>query len=649
MFNAKLIQDPDNELEFILQFQEIKRDDGLAVRVRLLDGSKFFIPLYSGTVLLPLTFSEPQEPDAPVQAWVRFTLSGLLEKCGATNLNSRVLEFLLADGDTEEFVAWDEDAPNIEIKTPRLTYTLCPGSGKNMVLRLGWNDMKIPCEMSPREKDLRVCLETSHPGELVLCHRIEHDTVRFDSRTCYAGHGRNEYHIAYQDLIGLSTADNDLFSLYFRLPANSAAPSIFCRVTTEQESEKCKLTDHQITACKIKDKTASVEVRRIRPKVATEVEVLEEAMAFRIPELVCDGIKLRRIISFPASQDGPERKLFQPDAWEFPGNQIPLNAWERLRPQHQLVFQVMAQIQGSEHLLTSAEPWEHIWELERQTVTLTGDEKGFYLKVSQKANKIRLGILGTCMTRWAFSRKYTDAYRSLYDVTFAHFWPSAFSLMEEPIPFPEERYADYPELEQGFARREYEKTSLKELAEAQCEYVLLDFFVDAIHGPRRMKDGKFIGYKAYAKDFYQDYLLFDSEKYFMDSNGYFEAWKAYADRLIDELKSIMPENRIVLATGGLTHYFLSEDGQVKCFDGKTFKGSYMTKHSINGLNYLWDRMNAYFIAKLPGAQVLNMRQYNFLAHDRNPGNVRPYHYQNGYYRAMSAELSRIVLWDRQNP
>lgn len=649
MFNAKLIQDPDNELEFVLWLEDVKPDTNPDVRVRLLDGSKFFIPLYSGSVLLPVEFSVPAEPDAPVRAWVRFTLSGLLDKCGATNLNSRVCEFLLKDGDREEFVAWEENASPLEIKTTRLSYTLCPGSGRNLVLRLNWNEQRIPCEMTLREEDLRVRLETSHPGELVLCHRIERDTVRFDGRICYAGHGQNEYRISYRELIGLTTTDSDLFSLYFRLPANSAAPSFFCRVVTEQESEKYMLPGHQITAFKIKDQTASIEVRRNWDMTPVKVEVLENAAAFCPNDLACDAIKLRQIISFPASQDGPARKLIQPDAWVFPGNQIPLDTWQQLRPRNDLIFQVVAQIQGSEHRLTAAEPWEHTWELDLQTVTLTGSEKGFTLRVSQKANKIRLGILGTCMTRWAFSRKYTDAYRSLYDVTFAHFWPSAFSLMEEPIPFPEERYAEYPEQEQSFVRREYEKTSLKELEEARCEYVLLDFFVDAIHGPRRMKDGKFIGYKAYAKDFYQDYLLFDSEKYFMDTNGYFEAWTKYADRLIDELKRIIPENRIVLATGGLTHYFLSEDGQIKCFDGKTLKGSYMTKHSINGLNYLWDRMNAYFIGKLPGAQVLDMRQYSFLAHDRNPGDVRPYHYQNGYYRAMSAELSRIVLWDRQNP
>ena len=217
------------------------------------------------------------------------------------------------------------------------------------------------------------------------------------------------------------------------------------------------------------------------------------------------------------------------------------------------------------------------------------------------------------------------------------------------MTYPEEFYAGYPETEQRYVRREYEKTSFRELAEAQCEYVLLDFFVDAIHGPRRLKDGKFIGYKAYAKDFYQDYLMFDSEKYFVDSTGYFEAWKEAADRMIDELVKIFPQNRIVLATGGLTHYYLDENGVICCFDGKSFRGSSMTKHSINSLNYLWDKMNAHFISRLPGAQLLHMRQYNFLAHDRNPANVRPYHFVNEYYRTMSAELSRIVLWDRQNP
>lgn len=646
MFNAKIKQNPEEHLEFVLYFEDLDQKKAPRLRVRLVDARKFFMPLYGPVVDLPLVFSDPLGMDA----WVRVPLARILNQCGATNLNSRVLEFQLLYDGMEEFVSCGESFQPIEVEDKLLTYKLCQGSGGNLVLRLVWKEHLIECEMVPEKDEFVVDLNAKQPGQLVLRHRIEHDIVWYDGETAYEVQPPYQCRIPYQDLMERMSADNDMFSLFYLVSARNDAPAYYYRVVTEQDASRCKKGDYQFTACKIKNGTASLECRRSRQQaVISATELTDDGVTLRFAGQAGGAVKLRRVISFPGSRDGGERKFAQENALVFEDTHVTVDHWGHLHQRHPLLFQMILETPEGECWVVAGEPMEHVWELEHQTVTLIASPKGAFLRVVERGNRIRLGILGTCMTRWAFSRKYTDAYRSLYEVPFAHFWPSAFSLTEEPIDFPAEQYAEYTDQEDLCVRREYGKTSMKELAEADCEYVLLDFFVDAIHGPRRMKDGKFIGYKAYGKDFYQDFLMFDTEKFYIDSNGYFEAWKKAADRMMEELTKIFPQNRIVLATGGLTHYYLSEEGKIECFDGKTLRGSAMTKHSINSLNYLWDRMNAYFIEKLPGAQVLNMRQYNCLAHDNNPANVRPYHYVNEYYRIMSAELSRIVLWDRQNP
>ena len=643
MYNAKLTQNPDNLLEFSLSFEGLKPEQTPVLRVRSVDAEKFFMPLYGGITDLPLTVSH-----SAGTAQVTFSLPRLLNACGVTNLNCRVLEFLLKDDAAEDFVACPDGLDPIRVESGPLAYRLCPGSGGNLVLRLNWQEILVKCEIKAGQDAFTVEVKENQPGELVLRHRIEHDTVRFDGNTLYKAQTPRQYRIPCRDLIGGMTTDSDLYSLYYRIPSREDAPGYCCRVITDQAPVKCKMGDYQLTARKLKNGTASFDCCRVRQQAAiSSIKMGSSIVSLSLSDK--SAIKLRRIITMPGSRDGEERKFFQEDeAWSFPNGRIPLTTWEKFHQRDTLEFQVIAESEDEEYLVVSEEAVEQTWELAHQTAVLTADPEGCFLRIRERENRIRLGILGTCMTRWAFSRGHTDAYRSLYDVTFAHFWPSVFSLMEEPGVFPGDRYAGYPEKEQKFVRREYEKTSLKELEKARCEYVLVDFFVDAIHGPRRMKDGKFIGYKAYAKDFYQDHLIFDTERYFLDSNGYFEEWKKRADRLISALTRIIPQNRIVLATGGLTHYYLDENGTIQCFDGKTLRGSSMTKHSINGLNYLWDQMNAYFLARLPGAHALHMREYNFPAYDESSANVRPYHFLDEYYRTISAELSRIILWDRQN-
>lgn len=644
MFNATIAQNPANELEFTLKFDNVKQHPKTVLRVQLVDADKFFMPCYSGHCIEPITAAADN-----ASSQVTFVLPQILERCGATNLNSRVLEFSLVTDSADDFVTCGTEFKDIVVKTPLVVYRLAQGKGKNLVLRLEWVVPVVSGTLTLQDDHLAVQVAAKRPGSLMLRHRIEHDIVCYDRETRYEAQQPNQFAIPYRDLINQATTDRDLFSLFYRCPATATTPSFYYRVVTAEEFTKKRYDKNLITACHVRDKTASISVHRVwQTAKVDKVKYANDSLTFTLGGSVPRALKLQRMVTLPTDDITATRTLLQRDATVISGSTLPLTNWQQYHQSIPMEYRLLAEIDGLDCKLVAEKPYEKTFELSHQTVTLTGNSDGFLLRVTEKPKKVRLGILGTCMTRWAFSSKYTNAYQTVFDVPFAHFWPSVFSLTEDPMPYPKKTYANYPQREEPFVRREYEKTSMKELKDAKCEYVLVDFFVDAIHGPRKLPDGKFIGYKAYACDFYQDFLMFDSEKYFLESNDYFERWTQAADKLIDELLAIFPQNRIVLATGGLTHHYLSEEGKIQCFDGLTLRSSYMTKHSINALNYLWDKMNAYFITKIPGAHVLSMREYDFLAHDRNPANVRPYHFQQSYYRTMSAELSRVILWDKQN-
>ena len=646
MFIAEVIYNQEDALRFFLQFPGLKPDENTALRVQLVDADKFFMPSFSGFCVIPVR--EVAET-GPEMARAEIPILQILEQCGATNLNSRVMEFVLCHQGQESFVYCSEQFSQTVINTKVVSCSICLGTGKNLIMRMEWKIPKLEGTFTMGDDCVRVQVNTALKGQLILRRRIEFDIVFYDRQTSYKKNSADAYDIGYEDLIRQTEAEKTLFGLYYKVNASAALPSYYCRVVTECEGDKRTRQGYEIMACRTKDMTASISVRRNWGKTAVlKVERTATEAVFSFKDKKVSAIKLQRRISITAGDGTLVHHFVSRNMETIPGNRLPLIQWNHIHQKNTMVFRVLAHINGTDHLAVTEQPFEIKVSLAHQNITVKGSNKEITVEIEERHNKIRLGILGTCMTRWAFSRKYTDAYRDLYDVVFAHFWPSVFALTGKAEEYPEQLYADYPETETEYVRREYEKTSLAQLQEANCEYVLIDFFVDAIHGPRKMKNGNFIGYKGYAKDFYQDYLMFDTEKYFLDDNGYFENWKKHADRLIEHLQTTMPENRIILATGGLTHNFLAEDGSVKCFDGMVLRSSYMTKHSINALDYLWDKMNAYFIERLPNAQVLDMRRHGFLAHDKNPANVRPYHFVQGYYRTMSAEVSRLILWDKQN-
>ncbi|HEM1656664.1 TPA: teichoic acid biosynthesis protein, partial [Listeria monocytogenes] len=81
----------------------------------------------------------------------------------------------------------------------------------------------------------------------------------------------------------------------------------------------------------------------------------------------------------------------------------------------------------------------------------------------------------------------------------------------------------------------------------------------------------------------------------IDNETYFNEWKGYADQFIEKLTEIIPTDRVILNLGGFTTSYYDEDGEV---------ATYKNKMAIEKNNYFWERLNNYFLSKLPEAKVI---------------------------------------------
>ena len=97
-------------------------------------------------------------------------------------------------------------------------------------------------------------------------------------------------------------------------------------------------------------------------------------------------------------------------------------------------------------------------------------------------------------------------------------------------------------------------------------------------------------------------------------------------------------NKVILVWGGLTRNYLDENRDPKNFIvEKKFSNT-----KLNFYNNIWDKMNNYFIAKVPNAKVIDLRSYKYFADVTHPISFGPHHYESNYYKSIIGEIAKAV-------
>jgi len=264
---------------------------------------------------------------------------------------------------------------------------------------------------------------------------------------------------------------------------------------------------------------------------------------------------------------------------------------------------------------------------------------------------VKISILGTCYSRAAFNSSnafFNKDYKMYFSLEYSHFWISLISAVSPKIEYKSSNYIDLPEKVIGNVKKEYEKSTFKDLQKVDTDYVIIDLFVDAVHGVRRFPDGRFIGQNGdmYKSSYYKNKFLKETSQFDNRHPDFWDTWKQSCDIFIEQLEKVIDRGKVILNLGGLTDSYYNEKGQASSFskDYKTFN-----KTDINFINHTWEKMNNYFISRMPEAKVIELNKYNYLASLEYPyGRSGPHHYEENYYKSFLGELSKIVLRDKIN-
>lgn len=304
-----------------------------------------------------------------------------------------------------------------------------------------------------------------------------------------------------------------------------------------------------------------------------------------------------------------------------------------------------------EYLLCFDEKFEYEATEGHFNLKFKGGKDGLFLTFEQNnRNTIPLVLLNSCIGRRMMASAYSDYYK-LFRVVKDHFWTSMISMTADPVPLPAKRFEGWEEKEMVEVNIEFRKTLFEELKKVKFDYLLMDVFTDAIHGARifsnRDKGERIIGYKGHARNMFAELFEINTEQYYININNYFEIWKEAADRFMDRLLEIIPENKIILVLGGFTNSYY-KDGEKLNFTGMSMNGTKLNKDMLGAKGDLWNRMNAYLMTKYPRMLVLNTKDYEYCGNALDKNSNAPYHFERNMYYTQVAELSKLILWDKLN-
>ncbi|EJE1816951.1 teichoic acid biosynthesis protein, partial [Listeria monocytogenes] len=253
------------------------------------------------------------------------------------------------------------------------------------------------------------------------------------------------------------------------------------------------------------------------------------------------------------------------------------------------------------------------------------------------ANPLKIAVMGSCFSRNAFNSKpfFNPDYKRFFEVTFTQSHTSLFSVLSKPYTgINIDDYGNMTDNERRTLQADFDKGFFEKLENSNSDYLLLDLYADVLRGPIWLESGEILSLSYISE---QTGILNDLPiKRLLDhsnNDAFFQEWTSYADKFIEKLLTVIPAERIILNKGGFTTKYYDKNGAVQ---------EYKIKMRIERNNYFWDRLNNYFLSKVPTAQVIDFTKKPYIGDYYYPFGHSFSHYESGYYKDFMREMIYIT-------
>ncbi|WP_430910840.1 DUF6270 domain-containing protein [Methylobacterium sp. sgz302541] len=242
-------------------------------------------------------------------------------------------------------------------------------------------------------------------------------------------------------------------------------------------------------------------------------------------------------------------------------------------------------------------------------------------------SRIKIAILGSCVTRDAFLLPRGKAYRIPAYVARTSF----VSLTSPPVPLAEGTIQAPHRFDVNCIRHDFEKTAIDTILSSAPDYLILDF-IDERFDLMKIQDSM-ITDSRYQKDFgvlNNNHFVVEGVVPRSDP-ATTELWKQSCTAIIETLLSRLKPEQIILHRCRLALEYQSA-GERKTFSGYHAK-------LTETFNPIFQEYEAFFLSQLPGCRTIRVTDDLVVGDDDHRWKLQPFHYVPAYYEAF---LDRLV-------
>lgn len=258
---------------------------------------------------------------------------------------------------------------------------------------------------------------------------------------------------------------------------------------------------------------------------------------------------------------------------------------------------------------------------------------------------LTVGVIGSCMTRDNFNRRFNPDYGAWYRVSTDTNQPSFISLMAAPTPIGE---ADVAALGPGNSRRmldDFGKRVPPRIAASPPDYLLVDFSGDIRYGAIGLDGDRWItnyhhvlgnvpAYAAQAATRTPRKLRLER-----DTDEYVARWTEAVERFARLVREAAPETTVILHRGHHTRRLLLPGSGRPVPLGRHRS---VTRIDPGRMDELWTRLDDH-AAALQGWRTIDLRGREYPTSDAHPWGAGYLHYSPDYYRDFLAALNAVHL------
>lgn len=253
--------------------------------------------------------------------------------------------------------------------------------------------------------------------------------------------------------------------------------------------------------------------------------------------------------------------------------------------------------------------------------------------------KIKIGVLGACVTRDVFNSQFVPNYKDFFEIKISAQRVSMISLMQNPLTVDTNDLKILPITPanitfSNFISYDLNKQLLNDLIVKKIDYLIIDTYFEVTLGVMYFQDN-IITHDGNLREtkFYQkisDKFIFTIEEY---PEEYFRVWVKYCHLFFNFLELNCPNIKVILNKARVIDNIVKDDGTTE------INSEFTKKAKI--INPFLDKLDSYIEHNFD-VEVINFDFKNMSLDENHLWGLAPVHYSNNYYSSVFNRILEIV-------